>query len=192
MTTIHLASLQSTREILVVVLEPLRRRVEAGAEHVVVILNRVLQELARGEVEAVRVEVLVRQSVVIRLVGSEAVDQPDLEAVLLLPVPLLQVEVVVVALRGVDRRGREQCVEAADTPFVQLVALCAFGLLVEVLEDVANDLLQSFRRDQRPLLVDGTDLLVGDLVRQRDRVDVVDPERQHVLVRDRVDDGVRV
>ena len=47
-------------------------------------------------------------------------------------------------------------------------------------------------REQCPLGVDRGDLLVGDAFRQLDRVDVVDAERQHVLVGDRVDDRVGV
>ena len=61
-----------------------------------------------------------------------------------------------------------------------------------MLEDVGDDLADPLGREQRLLGVDRGDLLVGDRLRHLDRVDVVDAERQHVLVGDRVDDRVRV
>ena len=70
--------------------------------------------------------------------------------------------------------------------------LGALGLLVEVFEDVGDDLSDPLRREQRVLLVDRAHLLVGDRLRRLHRVDVVDAERQHVLVGDGVDDRVRV
>jgi len=66
------------------------------------------------------------------------------------------------------------------------------GLLVEVLERVLDDLAYPFRREERTFGVDGGDLFVGNAFRQLDGVDVVDPERQHVLVRNRIDDAVGV
>jgi hypothetical protein len=61
-----------------------------------------------------------------------------------------------------------------------------------VLADIAHDLRDALRRQQRPLGVDGRHLLVLDARRGLDRVDVVDAEGQHVLVVDGIDDGVGV
>ena len=190
---VDLASLQPQREVLVVVLEAVGRGVEAGAEHLVVVLDRVLQEAARIDPERGRVEVLLAQQAVgVIFVCGIAEDDPDLQALVGGDVLLLQEELVVVALGGVDRGSREQCVEAAHPLVLQLIGVRPLRLLVEVFTDVLDHLAQTFGRQQRLLGIDGADLLVRDAVGHLDRVDVVDPERQHVLVRDRVDDGVGV
>jgi hypothetical protein len=61
-----------------------------------------------------------------------------------------------------------------------------------VLQHVTDDLGDPMRVEQRSLGVDGWHLLVLDVHADLDRVDVVDAERQHVLVGDRVDDRVGV
>ncbi len=66
------------------------------------------------------------------------------------------------------------------------------GLLVEMFADIADDLADAFRCQQRPLGIDGGHLLVLDPRPGLDRVDIVDAERQHVLVIDGIDNGVGV
>ena len=68
---VDLAVLQPQREVLVVVLEPVGRGVERGAEHVVVVLDRVFQERAgiagqRAGLEALLIEVAVLDRLVRR------------------------------------------------------------------------------------------------------------------------------
>ena len=116
----------------------------------------------------------------------------------------------VVALSSLDRRDGEQCVEALDaagdldlldavTPRSDVadvgdqrvyVAESAPGLLVKVLQCVADDLGDPTRVEQCSLGVDRWHLLILDVHADLDRVDVVNTERQHVLVGDRVDDRV--
>ena len=59
---VEVTVLQSLGQVLVVVLEPLGRGVEARAEQVVVVLDRVLEELARALVEVVGLELLLGES----------------------------------------------------------------------------------------------------------------------------------
>ena len=67
----------------------------------------------------------------------------------------------------------------------------AFRFLVEMLKHIGDDLADAFRVEQRPLGVDGRHLLVGDAAHLHG-ADVVDAERQHVLVGDGVHDRVGV
>ena len=67
----------------------------------------------------------------------------------------------------------------------------AFRFLVEMLKHVGDDLADAFRVEQRPFGVDGRHLFVGDAAHLHG-ADVVDAERQHVLVGDGVHDRVGV
>ena len=210
---VDLPVLQPQRQVLVVVLELVRRGVVAGAEHGVVVTDRRFQEVARRLVEGVGLEALfVEVAVLFGFVRRVGVDQPNLQPAIGRQRLLLLGELGVVALGSLDRRRGEQRVEALDAagdldlldavaPGSDVadvgdqrvhVAASAPGLLVEVLQRVADDLGDPTRVEQRSLGVDGWHLLVLDVHADLDRVDVVDAERQHVLVGDRVDDRVGV
>ena len=77
-----------------------------------------------------------------------------------------------------------------DTTLAERVVLRAAGLLVEVLKRVVDDLGQPLRCQQSLLGVDGRHLLVRQAGRDPDGVDVVDAERQDVLVADGINDRV--
>ena len=204
--------LQSLREVLVVVLELVGAGVVTGAEDVVVVLDRILQEAARISRQRVGVEGLIIENAVIDgLVRAIRVDQADLEPAILRNLPLLGLEMVVVAPSRIDRGCREDGIEAAHPlalahrlsltagargrDYVRdhrvLVTGSTLGLLVEVLERVLHDLADALRRQQRLLRVNRRDLRIGD-VADLDGVDVVNPKRQHVPVSDRIHDRVRV
>ena len=125
-------------------------------------------------------------------VGCVGVDDADAQAPVRGQPLLLPLELHVVGARRPDRRRREQRVEAQHPLLPQCVGGVAPRLLVEVLTDVAHHLGQPLGRQQRSLGIDSADLGVAHDVGHLDRVDVVDAERQHVLVPDRVHDRVRV
>ena len=114
---VELAVLQPQRQVLVVVLELVGRGVEARAEHGVVVLDRVLEEVARACVESARSRSSSssRQPSVDVLVGGVGVDEADLQP--LRPAAARScwlANSAVVALGRVDRGGREQRVEARE------------------------------------------------------------------------------
>ncbi len=76
---VDLSPLESQRQILVVVLEPLGGGVEARAEQVVVVLDGVLEELPGIEAEPIGLELLLVEDVVDCLVRRVAVDEADLQ-----------------------------------------------------------------------------------------------------------------
>ena len=113
---VDLAVLHPLRQVLVVVLEPVRARVVAGPEHVVVVLDRVFQERARVTVERIGVErFIIEDAVGFGLVRAVAEDQSDLQPLVRWQLLHLQLELVVVTACGIDRRGREQRVESANS-----------------------------------------------------------------------------
>ena len=190
---VDLTVLQPQRQVLVVVLKPVRGGVEAGAEHVVVVLDRVLQEIPRTLVQTLGLELLLAQDAVrLGLVRGIAVDQRHLQPLVGRQFVLAIGERVVVPFRRLDGRRREQRVEPSQPLAGERVGGVSFRLLVEVFPHIGHDLADPLGRQQGALGVDRRHLLVGDGVRGFDSVDVVDAERQHVLVVDRVHDRVGV
>ncbi len=113
---VDLAVLHPLRQVLVVVLEPVRARVVAGPEHVVVVLDRVFQERARVQVKRIGVKrFIIEDSVGFGLVRTVAEDQADLQPLVRWQLLHLQLELVVVTARGIDRRSREQRVETTHS-----------------------------------------------------------------------------
>ena len=68
----------------------------------------------------------------------------------------------------------------------------AFGLLVEMLNDIFHHLRHSFRRSHCLFPVNGGNLFIRNAGFIIDGIDVVDPERQDILVIDRIHNGVGV
>ena len=192
---VYLAGLEALREVLVVVVEAVlaaARGREARVEHLVVVRDGVFQKVAVGRVEALHVKVLLGQAASrVVLVHPEAVDEPHLE-LLVRPLRLQAFERRVVRLGHVDGGRGEQRVEPHDAPVLEGVTGLALGLLVEVVKDVAHDLVDPALVRVRALAVDVVDLLVGELVLLLNRLDVVDAEGEHVAVADGIHDGVGV
>ena len=193
---VDLALFELQRQVLVVVLELVGRSVVTGAEGFVVVLDRVVEKVARTLVESAGFELfLTEQPVSVRLVGGVTEDDADLEflvaRLLERTLALHSHERVVVAFGGIDGCGGEEGVEAAHPFSGKRVVFGAFRFLVEVVEHVVDDLPHPFRREQGLLGVDRRDLLVGDRADPH-RIDVVDAERQHVLVADGIHDRVRI
>lgn len=70
--------------------------------------------------------------------------------------------------------------------------LTAFGLLIEVGDDVLRHLTDALGIAQQLLVVDCRDLGVYDAITFFDGVDVVDPEGENVGICDGIDNGIRM
>ena len=66
----------------------------------------------------------------------------------------------------------------------------AFGFLVEMLEDILHYLSNTLGRTHRFLAVDTLHFLIFYLLFLPDGIDIIDAERQHVLIVDGIHDGV--
>ncbi len=201
--------------VLVIVLEFLARGIVIGVEHFIVVVNGALEKIPAALVEAVRVlgVFFAEKPAADFLVRGVAVDHGD--AQLLRGIRgHLTFKFAVVKLGRVDRGYSENRVEPREPhrrlDFVDglppgsgnvsdirqrvegVGSAAAVGLLIEMVEDVACDDFNAPRGHERPLPVDVPDLLVGDGVVLVHGLDVVDPEGQHVVIVDGVDDGVGV
>jgi len=167
------------------------------------------EEVAGGFVELVGFESFVREYIFgIVFVDAEAVDGCDVEVAVICFELALKFSIVFHCHR--DGCNREDGVETGNVaalaffdhclvfrvclfPFcLEGVEAVAFGLLVEVFEDVARHFGNALGGSHCSLGVDGGDLLVLDVVRHSHGVDEVDSERQNVGVIDGVHDGVCV
>lgn len=172
---VDLAVLHPLRQVLVVVLEPVRTRVVAGPEHVVVVLDRIFQERTCVTVERIGVErFIIEDAVGFGLVRAVAEDQSDLQALVRWQLLHLQLKLVVVPACGIDRRGREQRVEPTHSlPLLEclrltpaphrvgdvrhhavLVTRRPLRLLIEVLQRVRHDIADPAHVQESSLPVD--------------------------------------
>ena len=189
---VELTILHAFGQVLVVVLELLRRCVEARREHGVVVVDGGCEEVAVGRVEALHVEALVgKAAALVALVGAEAVNEGDLKG-LAAALRLDALKGRVVHLGHAYRRAAEDGVEAHHALVLQQVVRAAPGLLGVAVEHVIHDEVDAFLGLVGALAVDVVDLLVGKVLAGLDGLDVVDAEGQHVAVADGIDDCVGV
>lgn len=179
---------------LVVVLESRCVGAEVGAELLVVVGDRVVEEgaVVLGEGRGVH-GFFGEQAGSGRIgVGRIGVDDADGAPACGRQVSLLASELLVVGAGGLDGGGGEQGVESCHPLVTQLVGGVTLRLVVEVLEDVGDDRRDVCRVHVRTVGVDPLHLAVVDTVAHSECVDVVDTEGQDGLVPDGVDDGVGV
>ena len=161
---VDLAVLQPQRQVLVVVLELVGRGVEAGAEHGVVVLDRVLEEVARRLRRARRSRSPLRRGSRPRRPRwrRRSRSRPTFSRWSGGRSSCWRCEL---GCSSACAASIEAVANSALKPRTRLpaerVVLGALGLLVEVLQRVADDLRDPLRSEQRPLGVDRRDLLVG-------------------------------
>ena len=215
---INLAVLHPLGEVLVVVLETLRTRIVACPEHAVVVLNRILKEAPRVSRKRRSIERFLPQCGIFGIiVGPIRVDQPNLELLARCRIQLLHRELVVVPARCIDRGRGKQRVEPVDSLrdlnllYLALVPpvlhhLCnvynhvvviatasvPLRLVIEMLTNVGHHRTDPPGIQHHALVIRTGDLLLINIAPDLDRVDVIDAERQHVLVRDGIHDRVCV
>lgn len=184
---VDLPLLHPQRQVLVVILELVGRSAVIGVEGLVIVINGLVQKIARSRVRALSVEARVFR---VGLIGIVAENSGDVQV--LAPLGQLLPEFLVIRHGHGNGTHRQNGVEPGQPlPFKRIKAV-ALGLLVKMLDDVLDHSGHALRRGQRLFAVNSLHLVVFHAVGHFHRVDIVDAERQHVAVIDGVDDGVGV
>ena len=203
------------RYIFIVILEPFTIRRVVRVEHLVVILNGCVQKIpaALVEVGGIFRVFLVQNAIRFRFIGSIAVNGSNAQ-------PLGRVcrhllfELLIIQLCHRHRCHAENRIEAADALFLlnflhrttlgrghlchirQQIKLIRFvspiGFLVEVVEDVLCHQRNTFGSHKCLFPVNVPNLFIVHVWLCVHRLDVVHPERQHILVVDGIHDSVGV
>lgn len=213
---VQLIVLHPQGHVFIVILELFPGGVVVGVEHLVVVLNGLLQKISAALVQGAGVlRILLPQHPLVLqvLVGPIAVNQGH-------PQPLgrvrlhLALELLVVELGHGHRGHREDGVEAAEPlpgldllngaafagghlgnvgQHVELIAPAApVGFLVEVVQNVAGHQLNALGGHKSLFPVDVPHLFIVYVRVIPHGTDVVHPEGEHILVIDGVDNGVGV
>ena len=186
---VDLAALHPQRDILVIVLEAVAVRREIRLEPLVVIRDRILEEIAARPVEPARIEILLRHGVArLRLVRREAENRRDHE---MSPTRRkLAAELLIILLTDRDRAHGEHRVEPEHPLPLQIIRAAAHRLLIEMFEDIPRHLADARGIRHRRLAVDRAHLLILDARLFPHRIDIVDAERQDIAIVDRVHDRI--
>ena len=201
------------RYIFVVILEPFTIRRVVRVEHLVVILNGCVQKIpaALVEVGGIFRVFLIQNPVCFRFIGSIAVNGGNAQ-------PLGRVcrhllfELLIIQLCHRHRSHAENRIKTADALFLldflhrttlgrghlchirQQIKLIRFvspiGFLVEVVEDVLCHQRNTLGSHECLFAVNVPNLFIVHVWLCVHRLDVVHPERQHILVVDGIHDGV--
>lgn len=212
---IDLLVLHPQRQILVVALEAIVVGAVVGIEHLIIIIDRLLEKLARALIQprGTLGILFIEDTVSLFLVGGIAEDGRDLELLGRVSIHLT-LELIIIQLRHRDGRNRKDGVEAADSlllldflhsavfrrgdlihirqHIVDIGFITAIGLLIEVVKDVLRNLFYTFIIHKRLFTVDIMHLFVVDIRLRLHRLDIVHTEGQDILVVDRVNDRIGV
>ena len=169
------------------------RGVEIGTEHLVIVFDDIFQKVTGAGVQSFGTAFFFTQCSVSRFfVGGKAVDQPNLETSGGGQLFLLIGKFKVIALGGLNGGGGEQGIEAGQPFAFMTVERGSPGLLIEMFPDIRHNLRNAFGSKQSLFRINGRNLLIPDMFRRLDGIDVIHTERQDILVIDRIDDGVGV
>ena len=165
-------------------------------EHLVVVLDGPFQTVAGGGIQPCGiVRVFLRHEsflLQLGLVLAVTVDECNLEFLILRKRLHLLHELVVVEDGCRNAGGSKDGIETTNPLVLQLVEGVTFCLLIKVLQNVAGNIGDVLRRHERLVGIDAPHLVFPDALFLRHRLDVVDTERQYILVVDGVDDGIAV
>ena len=207
--------LHAERYIFVVILEPFTIRRVVRMEHLVVVLNGCVQKIpaALVEVRGVFRIFLVQNPVCFGFVGSIAVNGSNAQSLGRICRHLL-FKFLIIQLCHRHRSHAENRIKTTDALFLldffhrttlggghlchirQQIKFIRFvspiGFLVEVVKDVLGHQRNALGCHERLFPVDIPNLFIVHVWLCVHRLDVVHPERQHILVVDSIHDGVGV